>query len=486
MSFSLYDVVHNKALSAVQEAALLFVPEVLQEIMATSGPSVFADMGITGFTGPQLTGPTGPTDSVDSLGITGPTGPTGPTGHTGLGMRGTTGPTGLQGQKGVAGERTTGPTGATGATGIQGGLEESLRFTFSSGTGPMVGFDWQAWDATGEIPGGMYELSNGNEHHSLTPVKGANLYFRLPEQLTIPNNTQVRHVIRINHDSKNWVFNTSEIFPYNVMRLIFVNDYLGKNMFEVPVPTLGSYTVELVYTNATFFRVELRVQSLQNIFYYNTPAPVNSILGDPIADKALTSLYPTTTAVADCRAAAYPQDVFNDVIPITTYPHGSGDEAYFTNDVTTLAKMEESLGIVIEIVLTGTVSSGKKIEWDGTKWVTTTISGSTTVLQTINFQRSKKWSSELLSFDIHVRHDNDQYILQHSASVDAYPIAMHRFSLLNLTPLMRWMRQGSFAAPWVINRHIANENAYEYTYNGEFQLIEDYTGYVLWKILFLF
>jgi hypothetical protein len=87
------------------------------------GSPVDLNLGPTGATGPQVTGPTGSTGAAST--VTGPTGSTGPsvTGPTGAAST-VTGPTGSTGSTGPsvtgptgAPSTVTGPTGSTGATG---------------------------------------------------------------------------------------------------------------------------------------------------------------------------------------------------------------------------------------------------------------------------------------------------------------------------------------------------------------------------------
>jgi hypothetical protein len=89
------------------------------------GTPVDLNLGPTGATGPQVTGPTGSTGAAST--VTGPTGAqgnTGPTGSTGAAST-VTGPTGSTGSTGPsvtgptgAPSTVTGPTGSTGATGF--------------------------------------------------------------------------------------------------------------------------------------------------------------------------------------------------------------------------------------------------------------------------------------------------------------------------------------------------------------------------------
>lgn len=88
------------------------------------GSPVDLNLGPTGATGPQVTGPTGSTGAAST--VTGPTGSTGPsvTGPTGAAST-VTGPTGSTGSTGPsvtgptgAASTVTGPTGSTGATGF--------------------------------------------------------------------------------------------------------------------------------------------------------------------------------------------------------------------------------------------------------------------------------------------------------------------------------------------------------------------------------
>lgn len=122
--------------------------------------------GPTGATGPQgqqgSTGPAGPQGPGGAQGATGPTGASGPTGPTGA-----TGATGPQGGPGLVG--ATGPTGATGPSGnatLSGNLAgniNTLNFTITSTSGPVLLSDDVSIGGNLQLGGNIFAGSDNNK-----------------------------------------------------------------------------------------------------------------------------------------------------------------------------------------------------------------------------------------------------------------------------------------------------------------------------------